>query len=261
MEKKALLVVSFGTSYPETRSKTIDIVEEELRKKFPDRIFYRAWTSGMIRRKLKERDDIEIMSVQDALEQMTEDGVTDVLVQTTHVLAGEEYSRVKNQICLYQDKFSTVALGEPLISSYRDVYHIARILESYYSDLTEKDMLVLMGHGSSEMEFPAYEELGRQFKNNGHENYCIGTVEFTPGIEQVLEKVKLYKPEHVYLAPLLLVAGDHASNDMAGDEPDSWKNQIEALGPQVICHVKGMGEYPEVQKMYVWHAEHANIIK
>lgn len=261
MEKKALLVVSFGTSYEETRVKTIDVIEEELKKKFPDRAFYRAWTSGIILRKLRERDGLEIMSVQEALEKMGEDGITDVLIQTTHVLKGEEYDRVKKQICNDQDKFTSVALGEPLISSYRDVYHIARILEGYYPDLTEKDMLVLMGHGSSGMEFPAYEELEKQFQKDGHENYCIGTVEFDPGIGPVLDKVKRDKPERVYLAPLLLVAGDHATNDMAGDEADSWKSRIGALGAEVICHVKGIGEYPEVQKMYIWHAEHANTIK
>ena len=261
MEKKALLVVSFGTSYPETRSKTIDVIEEMLKEKFPDRTFYRAWTSGMIRKKIKERDNMVILSVEEALDQMEKDGITDLLVQPTHLIAGEEYDKIMNHICLNQNRFQSISLGEPLIKSYRDVYHLVRILESKYSELTDKDMLVLMGHGSARMEFDAYEELKRQFLKNGHGNYVIGTVEFTPGIEPVLEKVMERKPERVFLAPLLLVAGDHATNDMAGDGTDSWKNQIKTLGPEVICNVKGIGEYPEVQKMYVWHAEHANIIK
>ena len=261
MENKAILVVSFGTSYPETRSMTIDVIEEELMKRFPDRTFYRAWTSGMIRKKIKERDNTVIFSVDEALDQMEKDGITDILVQPTHIVAGEEYERIMNRICANQNRFQSVSLGEPLISSFRDVYHVARILESRYSELTDKDMLVFMGHGSAKLEFDAYEELKRQFNKDGHDNYAIGTVEFTPGIEPVLEKIKELKPERVFLAPLLLVAGDHATNDMAGDGPDSWKNQIKELGPEVECHVRGLGELPEVVKMYIWHAEHASVIK
>jgi sirohydrochlorin cobaltochelatase len=257
MEKKALLVVSFGTSYPETRSKTIDVIEEMLKEKFPDRTFYRAWTSGMIRKKIKERDNMVILSVEEALDQMEKDGITDLLVQPTHLITGEEYDKIMNHICLNQNRFQSISLGDPLIKSYRDVYHLVRILESKYSELTDKDMLVFMGHGSARMEFDAYEELKRQFLKNGHGNYVIGTVEFTPGIEPVLEKVMERKPERVFLAPLLLVAGDHATNDMAGDEPDSWKSVFTEKGFQVSCVVKGLGEYKDMRSILVRHAMEA----
>ena len=111
MENKAILVVSFGTSYPETRSKTIDIIEEEFVKRFPDRTFYRAWTSGMIRKKIKERDNTVIFSVDEALDQMEKDGITDLLVQPTHLVAGEEYDKIMNRICANQNRFC----GNPII--------------------------------------------------------------------------------------------------------------------------------------------------
>ena len=128
--KKALLVVSFGTSIPATRERTITALEYALASAFPDRTFYRAWTSGMIRKKIKERDNTVIFSVDEALDQMEKDGITDLLVQPTHLVAGEEYERIMNRICANQNRFQSVSLGEPLISSFRDVYHVARILET-----------------------------------------------------------------------------------------------------------------------------------
>lgn len=257
MDKKALLVISFGTSFEETRRKTIDAIENELRQAFPERRFYRAWTSGMIRRKLRETESTVIPSVQETLEQMERDGVTDVLVQPTHLLLGAEYVRTEEIIHANLHRFETVAVGAPLLCNRREADHLAKTLEDIYAGLAETDMLVLMGHGSAQMVFPAYEEMARQFRKDGHENICLGTVEFTPGIEPVLTCVRQYRPERVFLAPLLLVAGDHAANDMAGDRPDSWKNQLAALGPQVICCVKGLGEYPAVRAMYVRHAMRA----
>ena len=255
--KKGLLVVSFGTSYPETRKVTIEAIENDLQRAFPDRRLYRAWTSGMIRRKLEKAEGLRILSVAETLEQMAADGVTDVLVQPTHLLNGEELERTRETVRSFAGRFDTLSMGEPLLSCPGDITVLARAVEEIYGDLPCGELLVLMGHGSAAMVFPAYELLEEQLRRDGYPHICIGTVEFTPGIAPVLERVRRDKPARVHLAPLLVVAGDHALNDMSGDDPDSWKNQIAREGAEVVCHLTGLGEYEAVRALYVEHARRA----
>ena len=255
--KKGLLVVSFGTSYPETRKVTIEAIENDLQRAFPDRRLYRAWTSGMIRRKLEKAEGLRILSVAETLEQMAADGVTDVLVQPTHLLNGEELERTRETVRSFAGRFDTLSMGEPLLSCPGDITVLARAVEEIYGDLPCGELLVLMGHGSAAMVFPAYELLEEQLRRDGYPHICIGTVEFTPGIAPVLERVRRDKPARVHLAPLLVVAGDHALNDMSGDDPDSWKNQIAREGAEVVCHLTGLGEYEAVRALYVEHAGRA----
>ncbi len=258
MEKKALLAVSFGTSYPETREATIGKIEQDLAESMPERTFYRAWTSAIIRKKLLNTTGEKILSVEEALEKMAEDGVTDICVQPSHILTGEEFEKkIRAALSEYAPRFASVIIGAPLCACDEDVKKVAAILEKAYEKASKEDMVVFMGHGSACTGYPAYEKLQAQFAEDGHENFCLGTVEFTPGIEPVLEAVRSRRPKKVYLAPFLIVAGDHATNDMAGDEPDSWKNRIAAEGCEVICEVKGLGEYEEIRKVFVDHAAKA----
>ena len=253
----ALLVVSFGTSYPETRARTIDAIEGALQDAFPGHRLYRAWTSGMIRKKLLSRDGERIPSVDEAMEQMALDGVTHVVVQPTHLLEGAEYDKVVNAVRAQADKFASVLVGAPLLAVPRDAEALAGALEEAFSHLRPDELLALMGHGSAHMGFPAYSALEAYFHRDGWANVAIGTVEFSPGIGPVLQQVGNLRPRRVILTPLLAVAGDHAQNDMAGDEEDSWKNQIARMGVQVECVVKGLGEYPAVRAIYVRHAQEA----
>ena len=254
---KGLLVISFGTSFRDTCEKTIVAIEKDLRDAFPDRLFYRAWTSSIIRKKIKERDKLVILSPEEALEQMAEDGIKDVLIQPTHMLAGGEYDKVVAALEPRMDAFEKVVIGNPLMENEEDIRVFAGKLSEIAGDLAADEMAVFMGHGSEDVKLPVYTLLNQFCAEAGRDNICIGTVEFEPGIEPVLEKVKEKKPAKVFLQPLLIVAGDHANNDMAGDEDDSWKNQIGALGPEVVCIVKGMGEFEAVRKLYVEHAKAA----
>ena len=256
-EKKALLVVSFGTSYEETRKVTIEAIEEDLRKAFPDRTFYRAWTSKMIRKKLLERDGLAIDDVKQAMERMAADGVTDVLVQPTHMLTGIEFEDTIRTIRAFAGTFPVLTMGRALIANEEDLKQLGCALEKIFAQEIASGMMVFMGHGSEKNAFPVYELLQQHFETDGHGNVCVGTVEFTPGIGPVLEKIRALHPEKIFLTPLLVVAGDHALNDMSGDDEDSWKNQFRREGADVTCIIKGLGQYPEIRQLYLEHAKAA----
>lgn len=255
MEKnKALLVVSFGTSYEETRKLTIEAIEEDLRQAFPQREFYRAWTSERIRKKLRETRGIRYDNVKEALERMLQDGITDVLVQPTHMMPGVEYEATKEMILSYRECFDHLSLGAPLLAEERDLQELARALEEIFGGIKDNEMLALMGHGSPHAMFPVYEGLEERLKQDGFARFCVGTVEYEPGFAPVLRQIRERKPDKVYLAPLLVVAGDHAIHDMAGEEPDSWKSQLEKEGIKTECSFRGMGEYEKIREIYARHA-------
>ena len=257
--KKALLVVSFGTSRAAARPLTIEAVEDDLRRAFPKRSFYRAWTSGMLRRKLEREEGVSIDSVAEALQRMLTEGVSDVLVQPTHLLPGDEFRRTEEAVRAFAGRFRALALGRPLLAGESDVKTLARIVEEA-CPTDEGELLVLMGHGSAGLAFPAYAELERQFRADGHPRVCVGTVEFEPGIAPVLARIRQERPRRVLLAPLLAVAGEHVMNDMAGDGPDSWKNQIAREGPEVACRLTGLAELAAVRELYVRHARAAQAV-
>ena len=254
---KAILAVSFGTAYEETRKKTIEAIEAELAAAFPDRKLYTAWTSGMILRKLKKLGQETRDTLEEALARMEGDGVTDLLVQPTFLQAGYEMRLVRETLEKWAGRFGRLKLGAVLVENPADLDILARALEAHFSDLGGDEALVLMGHGSEGADFYPYEKLTEAFRRRGRENICVGTVEFSPGIEPALELVRSRKPRKTYLAPLMIVAGDHAVNDMAGDEEDSWKNRLAALGTETACILKGLGEYPEVRELFIRHAKEA----
>ena len=254
--KKALLVVSFGTSIPATRERTIFALEYALAAAFPDRAVYRAWTSGMIRKKILKEEGVAIDSVDDALERMIADGVTDLLVQPTHLLDGEENRIMTNAVRAVADKFDSVRIGAPLLYDEDDLRAMAEFMIAEYP-LAEDQLFAWMGHGSAEMKTNVYERLNEIFAEKGADNIVVGTVEFSPEFAPVLERIGARKPRQVCLSPLMVVAGDHAVNDMAGDEPESWKSMVTALGCEPLCILRGLGEYKAMQAMYVEHAKNA----
>jgi sirohydrochlorin cobaltochelatase len=258
-DNKALLAVSFGTSYPETRARTIDAIEAVLAAAFPDRRPYRAWTSGIIRRKLKA-SGIAVDSVEEALARMAGDGISDVLVQPTHLLIGEEYDRLCRSLAEGKGPFASVKVGFPLLAGEEDVAALAELLPSLCPAMGKNDLMVWMGHGSGTLRIPVYELLDGMLAANGRTDHAVGTVEYTPGFDAVLEKVRRRRPVRVFLAPLMVVAGDHAVNDMAGNGPDSWKTRLLAEGVEVECVLKGLGEYEAVRDLYVAHARKAKTI-
>lgn len=254
-EKKAILVVSFGTSHEDTRKVTIDAIERDIAAAFPDYRLYRAWTSKMIIRKLKSRDGIFVPNVREAMEQMASDGITHVIVQPTHVINGIENDLMKEDALSYCDRFQSILFGDPLLTTTRDSHKVIDAVAAEFADLTERQALVLMGHGTTHFSNSIYAALDYTFKDCGHPNIFLGTVEAYPSLDSLLKLVKCYKPEEVVLSPFMIVAGDHAKNDMAGDDPDSWYSRFTAEGYPVRTVLRGLGEYPAIRQLFIDHVK------
>lgn len=251
--KKAILVVSFGTSYHETRKKTIEACENKIKESFKDYDFYRAFTSGMIINKLKKRDNMFIDNPSEALEKLYNAGYKEVVVQSLHIICGDEYNKLKDMVAQYEDKFDKISIGRPLLT-YIDDYR--ETVEAVKKDLDKMDIdeaVVFMGHGTEHESHSSYPAIEYMFRDYGI-NAFVGTVEGYPELEQVIKKLKNRNIKTVDLLPFMLVAGDHAINDMASDEEDSWKSILEKEGFNVKVHLQGLGEYPAIQDKFVNHA-------
>lgn len=253
--KKALLVISFGTSYEETRRKTIDAIEQDIRAAFPGYEFRRAYTSPTIIRILKSRDGIRIDNVEQALARLVQDGYRTVVVQTTHVIRGFEYDGMMEILERFRGQFDVIRCGEPLLGGGEDFCRAAGIigeaLAGYRRPGTD---ILLMGHGTEHVANAAYEKLQQAFFEEGLEDFLVGTVEASATMEHMTQLVKKRRPDRVLLSPFMVVAGNHAVKDMAGDGETSWKYRFGQAGYQVECLMKGLGEYPGIRRMYVEHA-------
>ena len=255
-EKKAILVVSFGTSHPDTRAVTIDAIESDIASAFPEFTIYRAWTSGIIIQKVFRRDNVKIFTVTEAMEQMRADGITDVIIQPTHVINGIENDLMKEHVLAFRKDFHSIRFGTPLLTSETDNRSVINAVAENFSALSPNDALVLMGHGTTHYANAIYAALDYQFKEMGFPNIFVGTVEAYPDMDTLLRLVNQFQPEQIFLAPFMIVAGDHAVNDMAGTE-DSWKSQFEALGYPVTCILKGLGEYKAIRNLFLSHIQEA----
>ena len=251
--KKAVLAVSFGTSHNDTREVTIDAIEKDMQAAFPEYPLYRAWTSKMIINKVNKRDNVHIDTVKEAMERMRADGITDVLVQPTHVINGIENDIMKEEALSYREDFHSISFGDPLLTSEQDNREVIEAVAVEFSHLKEDEVLVLMGHGTTHYANSVYAALDYTFKDKGHKNIFLGTVEAYPSMESIMKLVKEYNPSKVVLAPFMIVAGDHAKNDMAGDDPESWYSQFKNAGYEVEAVIKGLGEYPGIRKILVNH--------
>ncbi len=256
--KKAILVVSFGTSFADTREKNIDAIEAKIKESFPEYSHYRAWTSKMIMAKLLKRDQIKIPNVRESMEQMIADGITDVIVQPTHVINGIENDLMKEDALFYRDHFHSIVFGNPLLTTEEDNHRVVHAVASQFAPLlNEETALVLMGHGTTHFANSIYAALNFKFQDEGYSRIFLGTVEAYPSMDSLLKAVKKTGVCKVILAPFMIVAGDHATNDMAGEEEDSWKVQFEQAGFAVECILKGLGEYPEIRQLFVDHIREA----
>lgn len=252
--KKVLLVISFGTSYNNNRDLSIGSVEKALTDAYPEYEMRRAFTSQIIIDKLKERDGIEIDNVTQAMERLVSDGIKDVVVQPTHVMNGFEYDDIVSEVSPYQEKFDRFKMGSPLLITDEDYQELASVITEETKEYdTDGNAVVFMGHGTEHEANATYAKLQKVLMEGGHSRYFIGTVEAEPTLEDVLALVQASGAKKVTLLPLMIVAGDHANNDMAGDEEDSWKSVFEKAGFEVECVLKGLGQYPGIQEMFVSH--------
>lgn len=259
--QKAILVVSFGTSYHETREKTIDQIETDIQNSYPERRIYRAWTSKMILKKLKTRDGIHIDNVKEAMETMRRDGITDIIVQPTHVINGIENDLMKEDVLSCAEHFARITFGAPLLTTEQDSLEVIQALTDEWGGLPQDEALVFMGHGTPHYANAIYAALDYTFKDLGYKNIFMGTVEAYPSMKSLLKQVENFHPTRVHLAPFMIVAGDHAQNDLSGEEEDSWKCQFEKAGYAVTCHLKGLGEYEGIRRIFLHHIENASAEK
>ena len=258
ISESELLVVSFGTSYNDNRRLTIGAIEAAMEKAFPEYSVRRGFTSQIIIDHVKDRDGEVIDNVGEALDRAVANGVKNLVIQPTHLMNGLEYSDLVNEVAQYSDAFEAVSIGEPLLTSDEDFQTVAdAIVEATASYDDGKTAICFMGHGTEADSNAVYAKMQQLLTDGGHENYFVGTVEAAPSLEDVLALVQAGSYERVVLQPLMIVAGDHANNDMAGDEEGSWKTTFEAAGYQVECLVNGLGELEAVQNLLVAHAQAA----
>ncbi len=250
--KKALVVISFGTSYPYAMKKNIEACEDVISDAYADRDFFRAFTSSMIIRKLAKRDGIQIDNPQQVLQRLKDAGYRDVVISSLHIINGDEYEKIAYQVERYSADFDNLQLSLPLLSSIEDYSQLIEAVQYQSPTLKPDERLVLMGHGATHHAFSAYACLDHMMMDRKLP-FVVGAVESYPEIECVIARLKAEQVRKVYLMPLMLVAGDHAINDMASDEEDSWKTLIQKAGIEAEAIVKGLGENTMIQKMFVEH--------
>lgn len=257
--EKELLVVSFGTSYNDNRRLTIGAIEQAMEDEFgKEYSVRRGFTSQIIIDHVKKRDNVAIDNVKEALERAADNGVKTLVVQPTHLMDGFEYMDLENELGEYADAFEKVALGKPVLTSEQDYQDVMKAITEETAQYDDGETAIcFMGHGTEAESNGVYGKMQTILADNGFENYYVGTVEASPALEDVLGMVKEGSYKRVVLRPLMIVAGDHANNDMAGDEEDSWKSQFEKEGYEVVCEVKGLGEIPAVWQILVRHAQDA----
>ena len=273
-----LLVVSFGTSFNDSRVADIKGIEDALQAAYPDWSVRRAFTAQIIINHIQARDGEKIDNMTQALDRAVANGVKNLVVQPTHLMHGAEYDEMCEAIEAYKDQFESVSIAEPMLGevgsdatvinadkeAVAKAITAAAVSEAGFESLeAAKDAgtaFVFMGHGTAHVAKVTYSQMQTQMQNLGYENVFIGTVEGEPeetSAEAVIEAVKAAGYTNVVLRPLMVVAGDHANNDMAGSDDDSWKTMFEAAGFTVDCQIHGLGEIADVQALYVAHTKAA----
>ena len=275
-----LLVVSFGTSFNDSRAEDIGGVEKALQAAYPDWSVRRAFTAQIIINHVQARDDEKIDNVDQALERAVSNGVKKLIIQPTHLMHGAEYDELKEAVDRYKDKFESVTIAEPLLGEVgsdatvinEDKQAVAEAITAQAVKSANYDSLdaaaedgtafVFMGHGTSHNAKVTYSQMQTQMDTLGYKNVFIGTVEGEPeetACENVIEAVKAAGYTKVVLRPLMVVAGDHANNDMAGSDDDSWLSMFNASGAfeSVDCQIAGLGEIADIQQLYIAHTKAA----
>ena len=275
-----LLVVSFGTSFNDSRVKDIKGIEDALQEAYPDWSVRRAFTAQIIINHVQARDDEKIDNMQQALDRAVANGVKNLVVQPTHLMHGAEYDEMNELLDQYKDKFENIAVAEPLLGEVGDDATVINadkeadakaitaeaVKTAGYDDdaaaAEDGTAFVFMGHGTAHVAKVSYSQMQTTMETLGYTNVFIGTVEGEPedtSCEAVIEKVKEAGFTKVVLRPLMVVAGDHANNDMAGDDEDSWLSQFKAADcfDSVDTQIAGLGEIGDIQQLYIDHAQAA----
>ena len=238
--KKAILVTSFGTSHRDTREKCLDLIQREVEEKYGSENVERAYTSGIIRRIIEKNEGVHIFEQEEGLKVLKDKGFEEIITMSLHILDGIEYSKL-------DDKFGKIS--KPLLADDEDFEKIVENKE--FNDLEGNDAIVFMGHGTESEADYAYQKLQDEYLKAGKNNIFIATVEGKVTIKDVIEKMKGKGFKKILLKPFMIVAGDHAKNDMSSDDEDSWKTMLKNEGYEVTSVLKGMGEYEFIRKMFM----------
>ena len=261
-DKQAILVVSFGTTYQDTLRSCIESIENKVQSEFPGYEVRRAFTSEFIIKKLANRDGIYIDDTAEALQRLKNDGFATVIVQPTHIIAGHEFDEIKAAVEVYRPHFKQLVLGRPVLyhdgtDGMPDDYAIAvSALCGQLPPTAPEQAVALMGHGTSHAANQAYHLLQERLCQAGL-NVYLANVEETPTIDDIVSQLDGKGVKHVTLMPFMLVAGDHAINDMAGDEEGTWKAVLEQAGYTTDAYLRGLGENPRFQQIYIEHIKDA----
>ena len=266
---KGLLSVSFGTSYEATREKTIDAVDARLAEEFPDRAFYSAWTSGRIVAKVRAERGEHHDTLEEAFARLSAEGVDDLAVATMCLMQGHEMEKVCRaaRAWLAEGAGRTVRIADPLLANEEDRSAMARIICEEFAGVPDGEALVLMGHGSQDAPTErdgkpydanaVYSQVQAELNLHGRPRFFVATVEGQPTFEDALAEVAACGAKRVHLAPFMMVAGDHATNDLAGDDDDSWKGMLESHGFETEVVLRGLGEYAAVHELICEHVRAA----
>lgn len=252
--KKAILVVSFGTSYLEPLKNSIENVENKIRNQFKDYDVHRAFTSHMIIKKLEIVHGLIVEKPEELLERLYIEGYEEVIIQPLHIIPGEEFSYIKNIEVYFKDKFKSIKVGRPIfyyqgIEGLPEDYSL--FIKSIKGIIEEEEAVVMMGHGTVHPSNAVYGALQSVLNDEGYKNVFVGTVKGYPNFTSVLNKIKKRGIKKVLLMPLMLVAGNHAINDMTSEKDNSWKSMLEAEGIEVKLWTKGLGEVDEFAQLYI----------
>ncbi len=238
--EKAVLVTSFGTSHKDTRQKCLDSIENEVKAKYGSEKVERAYTSGVIRRIVERKEGIHIFDQNEGLEALKNKGYDEIVTMSLHILDGIEYAKLN-------DKYGKIS--KPLLVNDEDFEKVVN--DEEFNSTEGNDAIVFMGHGSESAADNTYQRLQEEYVKAGKDNIFIATVEGQVTIEDVIQKLKGRGFSKILLKPFMIVAGDHAKNDMASDEEDSWKTILQNEGYEVTPVLKGMGEYEFIRKMFM----------
>ncbi len=256
--EKELLVVSFGTSFNDSRRLTIGAIEGALETAYPDYSVRRGFTADIVIDHVQKRDNVKIDNLDAALQRAVDNKVKTLVVQPTHLMNGLEYDEIVSKIANYSDAFDQVEIGAPLLTSDDDFKRVEEAIVDWTKEYDDGETaIVFMGHGTEAASNQVYAKMQDLLTKDGHKNYFVGTVEASPSLDDVRALVKAGNYKKVVLEPLMVVAGDHANNDMAGDDEESWKTAFTNDGYEVTCLLRGLGENEAIRKIYVDHAAEA----
>jgi sirohydrochlorin cobaltochelatase len=252
LEQKAILVVSFGTTNLKALKNNIEACEKSIGSKFAGYEIRRAFTSKIIKKNLFEKNGLDIDIVDEALTKLKKDDFKIVIIQPLHIIPGKEYHEIFESVQEHKKFFNKILIGKPLLNSIEDYDLVINAVNSFFKAADKDQAIILMGHGTIHPANACYSCLQLKLDDK-YENIFIATVEGYPELDNIIPKLKLKKIKKAILMPFMIVAGEHAANDMSGDNEDSWKNVLKSSGFEVEILMIGLGEIKGIQDIYIKH--------